>query len=228
MSEQPAHLDTPDAIRTDGLVPIYSSGDSSVLHRIAVALAKAGLSTFEVALRTPGALGALAAMIESVDAGGVPVAVGAGTVLDVATAEAAVDAGARFVFSPSIIPEVAAVCRDANVPYIPGCATPTEIHRALELECTMVKLFPADTIGGPGFLRAVRPVFPQLAAIPSGGVSSDPDVLRGWFDAGAVAVAMGSQLFPPGVIDAASNDELEQRLSTVAATVRSAREGPQP
>lgn len=223
MTDQPTRPVALDAIRTDGLVPIYSSGDVGLLHRMAVALAKAGLSTFEVTLRKPGALDALARLVETVDSAGLPVAVGVGTVLDTMNAEAAVDAGARFVVSPSIIPDVASVCRTAGVDYIPGCATPTEIHRAMDLGCTMVKLFPADAIGGPEFLRSVRTVFPHLEAIPSGGVTPQPDVLKAWFDAGAVAVAMGSGLFTKDVVYAAENEALESRLSAVSAAIRSSR-----
>jgi 2-dehydro-3-deoxyphosphogluconate aldolase/(4S)-4-hydroxy-2-oxoglutarate aldolase len=213
------------AMASDGLVPLFSSGDPDVLYAAAEALVGAGISTFEVTLRSHGSLDALTDLLARADAEDLPLAIGAGTVMDPATAEAAINAGARFVFAPVVSAGIAAVCSDAGVPHVPGCATPTEIHTALELGCGTVKLFPADAIGGSGFLRAVRSVFPGVACIPSGGITPDAGLLASWFDAGAVAVAMGSQLFgsggPTGEPDVASRLEL-----AVAAVAAARREPP--
>lgn len=213
-----------DLMRSGGLVPLYASDDSDRLFRLAELIVEAGIPVMEVTLRVPGALEALGRLIGRIEQEGLPLLAGAGTVLSGADTDRAVQAGAGFVFSPIVDPEVAARCRAAGVAWIPGCATPTEVHTAMAHGCSAVKLFPADAIGGPGFLRAVRAVLPAVEAIPSGGVSPDPDALEAWFRAGATAVAMGSRLFPPEAIAAGEWSEVKRRLDTAVSAVTVARE----
>lgn len=219
------HTTPLDAIRSGGLVPLYSSADPGELYRLAELIAAAGIPVMEVTLRVSGALEALGELAARIEEDGLPLLVGAGTVLDPATVDTAISVGAQFIFSPVVDPEVAARCREQGVAWIPGCATPTEIHTAMALECAAVKLFPADTIGGPGFLRSVTAVLPDIKSIPSGGVVSEPGLLRAWFEAGAVAVAMGSALFPGEAIAAGEWSEVQRRLDGAAAAVAAAREG---
>ena len=214
-----------DAIRSGGLVPLYSSADPQELYRLAELIVGAGIPVMEVTLRTAGVLEAFGELVARVEEDGLPLLVGAGTVLDRASTDTAISAGAQFIFSPVVDPEVAARCREQGVAWIPGCATPTEIHTAMALECAGVKLFPADAIGGPGFLRSVTAVFPDIKPIPSGGVVSDPDVLRDWLEAGAVAVAMGSGLFPRQAIATGDWSEVQRNLDEAVAAVAEAREG---
>lgn len=204
-------------------MPLLTSSDPDVLWQAANAIVEAGLEVMEVALRESGVLPALGELIERVEQSGLPLTVGAGTVLDVESAAAAADAGARFVFSPVLTPAVGSLCLSADVAWFPGCATPTEVHTALELGCDAVKLFPADLIGGARFLRSLRSVFGDLTAIPSGGVDPKSDDLGEWFDAGAVAVGAGSSLFPGGALAAGDWDEIGRRLTSAAEAVASAR-----
>jgi 2-dehydro-3-deoxyphosphogluconate aldolase/(4S)-4-hydroxy-2-oxoglutarate aldolase len=212
------------SIEEVGLVPLISSTDSDLLFRAAEAIVDAGLTVLEVTLRAPGALEALGLLIAHADRERLPLSVGAGTVLDVATANAAIGLGAQFVFSPVLGVEVGATCLESGVAWFPGCATPTEILTALELGCDAVKLFPADAIGGPAFLKSVRSVFPELAAIPSGGIGPSPDELTAWFRAGAIAVGMGSSLFPADAITANDWEAVSQHLGSAVSAVREARE----
>ena len=213
-----------DAIRSGGLVPLYSSPDPDILYRAAQATVEAGIPVMEVTLRAPGVIDALAQLIARVEADSLPLMVGVGTVLDDGEAKAAIGSGARFIFSPVVSPEVAERCRAEGVAWIPGCATPTEIHTAMELGCSSVKLFPADAIGGPGFLRSVRSVIPTVEAIPSGGVVPEADALEAWFRAGAVAVAVGSWLFPGGAIIGDDWSDVRRRLASAESAVALARE----
>ncbi len=96
--------------------------------------------------------------------------IGAGTVICARQAHEAIDAGAEFVVSPGLSADVAAVCREANVPYYPGCVTPTEIMAALELGITTVKFFPASVYGGLASIKALSAPFPQVKFLPTGGV----------------------------------------------------------
>lgn len=211
------------SIRESGLVPLMSSADPDILWQAAEAIVGAGVSVMEIVFRTPGAARAFARLIERAQAAELPLTIGAGTVLDVASADAAIEAGARFVFSPALSAEVGERCETAGVAWFPGCATPTEVNTALELGCDAVKLFPADALGGPGFLRSLRSVFPELSAIPSGGISPTDEELRAWFGAGAVAVGVGSWLFPSAAIAAHDWSEVRRRLTVASAAATSAR-----
>lgn len=209
------------AMKSDGMVPIHTSDRVDQLHSLAISLVQAGISTLEVTLRAPGSLDALRTLLARIRDDDLPLAIGAGTVVDAASADAVIGAGARFVFSPMVSAAIARRCQDAGVTHIPGCATPTEIHRALELGCQAVKLFPADSIGGPDFLRAVRSVFPDVGYIPSGGIVPNAAKLKPWFEAGAVAVAMGSQLLGKAPFEGA---EVPGRLEAAKTAVALARE----
>lgn len=157
----------------------------------AVAVLDAGLNAVEVALTTPRALSAVAELtVERPDA-----LVGAGTVIDAPAARAAVEAGARFLVSPSLHPEVIRTGHRYGVPVFPGVATPTEMVRALEEGADALKLFPASG-ASPSWLRDVRAALPQAPVIPTGGVTIDnaPE----WIAAGAIACGMGSALTSGG------------------------------
>ncbi len=212
-----------DRFAADGIVPLLGSDNLSTLARAAEAVVASGLSTLEITLRSPNALDAFANLVKWAEREDLPLELGVGTVLKPAMSSAAISAGARFVFSPIVSAEVSATCGATNIPYFPGCATPTEIHRALGLGCSAVKLFPASMLGGPPFLRSVRAVFPSLSAIPTGGVSPDASELSDWFASGACAVGLGSALFG----DAAATDDwadVEDRLRTAVLAVTAARE----
>lgn len=207
------------AMDRDGLVVLFSSGDADELYAVARALVDCGLSTFEVTLRAHGSLEALKKLLTRARSEDLPLAIGAGTVLERSQGRAAIEAGARFLFSPVLSEELVQLADESGVPYIPGCATPSEAHRALDLGCDTVKLFPADTIGGPRFVRSLLSVLPQLRCIPSGGIGPDVGALEEWFRSGAKAVAMGSSLFPGGDLSG-----LAQRLDDAVTAVATGRD----
>ncbi|KAK1182986.1 bifunctional 4-hydroxy-2-oxoglutarate aldolase/2-dehydro-3-deoxy-phosphogluconate aldolase [Streptomyces sp. NBS 14/10] len=151
-------------------------------------LLSAGLTTVEFSLTTPFALEAVTTLVREV---GDEAVIGAGTVLDAASARMAVDAGARFLVSPSLDPEVIRTGHRYGLPVFPGVATPTEMVRALELGADALKLFPASA-HSPRWVRDVRAALPQAALLPTGGVTvaEAPE----WIAAGAVACGMGSAL----------------------------------
>ena len=119
------------------------------------------------------------------------VLIGAGTVLDPATARLAIIAGAKFIVSPSFNADVAKICNLYATPYTPGCLTPTEIQTALEAGVDLVKIFPGS-VAGPAMIKALHGPFPQLAVMPTGGVSLNN--LETWFDAGVTLVGAGNNL----------------------------------
>ena len=130
------------------------------------ALRNAGIPTAEITFRTACAADAIRLGAEQFP----DMLIGAGTVVNAEQAKAALAAGAKFIVSPGLSAAVAEVCREADVPYIPGCVTPTEIMQALDLGITTVKFFPANVYGGLKVLKALAAPFPQVRFVPTGGV----------------------------------------------------------
>ncbi|MFE2560233.1 bifunctional 4-hydroxy-2-oxoglutarate aldolase/2-dehydro-3-deoxy-phosphogluconate aldolase [Streptomyces sp. NPDC059352] len=150
------------------LLPVLSVPSAATAGPLAEALAAGGARCAEVTLRTPDAEQVLRTMAAH---GGLTV--GAGTVLTPEQAERAVAAGARFVVSPGFDPDVVEKCRELRVPVVPGVATATELMRALRAGLDTVKLFPAETLGGPAALRALAAPFPGMRFVPTGGITAD-------------------------------------------------------
>lgn len=154
------------------------------------ALIAGGVTAIELTFTVPSADKVIADLTKKY-ADDESVIVGAGTVLDAVTARLAIMAGAEFVVSPSFNQEVATMCNLYNIPYTPGCMTPTEMQRALEAGCDLIKLFPGSAMH-PGMVSAVKAPFPQMSIMPTGGVSLEN--MSEWFDAGVSLVGAGSNL----------------------------------
>lgn len=166
-------------IRSDSYEGVTATADS---------LLAAGITSLEVSLTSPYALDAVATLQRETDDECI---IGAGTVLDAASARAAIDAGARFLVSPALDAEVIRTGHRYGLPVFPGVATPTEMLRAMELGADALKLFPASG-HDPAWLKDVRAALPQAPLLPTGGVTvaNAPE----WIAAGAVACGMGSAL----------------------------------
>ena len=153
---------------TDGIrvLPVVVIHDLSETVPTLEALRDGGIPAAEITFRTNCAAEAIRIGSERFP----EMHIGAGTVINEAQAKAAIAAGAKFVVSPGLSASVAAVCRAADIPYCPGCATPTEIMAALELGITTVKFFPANVYGGLASIKALSAAFPQVRFLPTGGV----------------------------------------------------------
>lgn len=149
------------------LIPVVTVDDSRFAAPVAAALVNGGLPVIEVTLRTPAALAAIRVM-----AGQEGMIVGAGTVLTVDQANQAVEAGARFVVSPGLSPDVVRHCQAQAIPVLPGVCTPSDIQDALALGLDTLKYFPAEAFGGPSTLAAVSAPFPSIRFVPTGGITA--------------------------------------------------------
>ena len=147
---------------------------------------------------------------------------GVGSINDAATAALYLQLGADFIVSASLREDVALVCNRRKVPYLPGCATLTEIGRAEELGCEIVKLFPGS-VYGPEFINAVRGPQPWTSIMPTGGVTTALDNLTGWFEAGAVCVGLGSALIGGAVLKNRDMDGLTAAVRSALATAKELR-----
>ena len=138
-------------------------------EKILTALKKDGINCAEITFRTACAKDAIALAVEKFP----DMNVGAGTVINGRQCVEALNAGAKFIVSPGLSVEVAEICKANDVPYYPGCVTPTEIMQALDLGITTVKFFPANVYGGLKALKALSAPFPQVKFIPTGGVNRE-------------------------------------------------------
>ena len=167
------------------LVAVVRSKSAEEALATAKAVAQGGVQFIEITFSVPSALD----VIEVLVAEG-RLHVGAGTVLANEEAEEAIGTGAQFIVSPSLELNLIPICHDANVPCIPGAATPTEILTAARAKADLVKIFPADTIGGPHFVRQMSGPFPDIRFMVSGGVSLTN--IKEYVQAGVTGICLGS------------------------------------
>jgi Entner-Doudoroff aldolase len=175
------------ALRETGVVAILRLRDHGLAVEVCDALVRGGIRVLELTQDDPGALDALRAVASSVEGA----IVGAGTVMDAPAVAAVADAGARFVVSPNVDPDVIRASLDAGLAPLPGALTATEVAAALAAGAEIVKLFPAGPMG-PAYLRALRGPFERVAFVPTGGIAHD--AVGEWIAAGACAVGLGSDL----------------------------------
>ena len=194
-----------ERIVSEKIVAIVRLDSSEALSKVADALIEGGLSVIEFTMTTPGALGAIERARGDL---GDAILIGAGTVLDAATASDVIRAGAQFVVSPALDRRVIDAVRERGVAAIPGAYTPTEIVQACEWGADIVKLFPASTLG-PGYLKALRGPLPNVRILPTGGVTIEN--ARGFLDAGAVALAIGGELVNNALVNAGNFGEITKR-----------------
>lgn len=152
----------------DRIIPVVTLQNAADRTKVLNALKKEGILCAEICFRTACAAEAIRLAVKEYP----DMTIGAGTVINKEQCETALDLGAKFIVSPGLSEEVALVCRERGVPYYPGCVTPTEIMRALDLGPTVVKFFPAPVYGGLPAMKALAAPFPQIKFIPTGGVDS--------------------------------------------------------
>jgi 2-dehydro-3-deoxyphosphogluconate aldolase/(4S)-4-hydroxy-2-oxoglutarate aldolase len=199
----------PTAIRSGRVIAIGRNLEPERAVRIGELLATAGVPAFEVTLQGPAALDAIGALRAAL---GERLLIGAGTVLDIAGAAAAVEAGAAFLVMPVTDVEVIAWAVERGVPVFPGALSPTEVLSAWRAGASAIKLFPAS-VGGPALLRELRGPFPDIPLVPTGGVTADN--ARTLIEAGAIALGVGSWL-----VGAPDDATLRERATALMEAVR--------
>lgn len=147
-------------------IPVVVIKELGETDKILSALKNSGINCAEITFRTACAKEAIECAVKNYP----DMSVGAGTVINAEQCIDALEAGAQFIVSPGLSTSVAKICKEKNIPYYPGCVTPTEIMQALELGITTVKFFPANIYGGLSALKALSAPFPQVKFIPTGGV----------------------------------------------------------
>jgi 2-dehydro-3-deoxyphosphogluconate aldolase / (4S)-4-hydroxy-2-oxoglutarate aldolase len=167
------------------LVAVVRSKSAEEALATARAVVQGGVKFIEITFSVRGAVDVIKSLAARQE-----LRVGAGTVLSREQAEKAIDAGAEFIVAPALELNLVSICHEANVPCIPGAATPTEILAAARAKADLVKIFPADTVGGPHFIRQMSGPFPEVRFMVSGGVSMAN--IQEYVQAGVTGICLGS------------------------------------
>ncbi len=207
-----------DTLASCGVVAIIRTKSSDELVDVARALIDGGICVVEITMTVPGALDVIRrATSELADR---DLCLGVGTVPDSQTAQAAIDAGAEFIVSPTCNPDTVKRCNDQNVLVLPGAFTPTEVERAWKVGADVVKIFPAN-IGGPRYFTDLKEPMPDIRLLPTGNVNleSAPKYIA----AGAVAVGVGGLLFGKDLIAKRDFSQITENARELVAAVSAAR-----
>jgi 2-dehydro-3-deoxyphosphogluconate aldolase/(4S)-4-hydroxy-2-oxoglutarate aldolase len=215
-----------EAIRTCGVVAVVRVDSQDEAIGATRALLKGGVRCIEITFTVPDAASVIARVAQENAAGNFEspeggLYLGAGTVTSVAQAQAAIDAGATYLVSPCVVPEVIKTANERGVGMLPGALTPTEIFNAYQMGGDIIKVFPATKMG-PGYIKDVRAPLPHIPLLPTGGV--DAQNAAEWIKAGAVALGVGGKLVDRAAIKAGNWQEITNRAQELVAAVRAARE----
>lgn len=198
-----------DLIPKQGILPLYFYKDSDVSVEVLKALYRAGIRAVEYTNRGDAAFQNFKKMREVCDAEMKDMYLGIGTIKNGKTAQAYIDAGADFIICPGLVEEVASVADKNKMLWVPGCMTPTEIIVAENLGAKMIKIFPGNILG-PEFVSAIKPLFPDLKFMPTGGVDLNKENIAKWIKSGVCAVGMGSKLISKELLEQKNYDKIRQ------------------
>ena len=201
------------------LVPLAYNSDPETIIEIAKACYNGGARLFEFTTRGDFAYQVFEQLSEYC-VGHLPeLILGVGSVTNAAQANMYMEMGANFVVTPVLREDIAIVCNRKKVMWSPGCGSLSEICRAEELGCELVKLFPGGTYG-PGMVKAILGPQPWTSIMPTGGVTGEYENLKGWFDAGAICVGMGSKLISKDIVKSRNFKKLEENVRDVLTIIQ--------
>ena len=205
-----------------GIVPVVRAASPQQAILAAEAVAAGGIPIVEITMTVPGAIEVIAQLTQSI---GSQVLIGAGTVLDAATAARCFEAGAEFLVSPGFDPATIELAKESDKLVMPGALTPTEVITAYKAGADFVKIFPCGNVGGPSYIKALKAALPQIPMIPTGGVNlaTAAEFLR----AGASALGIGGELVSRKELEAGNAAAITAAARQYIAIVRDAREGGQ-
>ncbi len=218
-------IDTVLRILAAGIVPLFYQEDTDKAKQVIAACVDGGLTCIEITNRGVQAHHVFRDIAQHCRKHHPDVLLGAGTVQDQGTASLFIQEGAAFIVSPYFDLDTALVCNKRRIPYIPGCATATEIHTAETYGADICKVFPGSSAGGPGFIKAVLGPSPKTLLMPTGGVEPTRESLSSWFSAGAACVGLGSQMIPGTIPDDFEYTTITRKAKEALSIVRELRDG---
>jgi len=217
-------IEVANVMKETGLVPLFFHEDIAVAKSVVKACYDGGARLLEFTSRGDFAYQTFDELSKYCNVELPEMILGVGSVTDAASASIYMALGANFIVTPVLREDIAMVCNRRKVMWSPGCGTLTEICKAEELGCEIVKLFPGGTYG-PGFVKAIKGPQPWTSIMPTGGVSPTVENLKGWFDAGVTCVGMGSKLITKEML--ANNDYagIQANCEKALATILDVRKG---
>lgn len=219
---QYSRLEVATAMRETGMVPLFYHSDISVAKNVLKACYEGGARLMEFTSRGDFAFEIFGELVKYAQSELQGMILGVGSITDAGAASLYMQMGANFVVTPVFREDIAKVCNRRKVLWSPGCGSLTEIAQAEELGCEIVKLFPGSTYG-PGFVKAVRAPQPWTNVMPTGGVSTEEDNLRAWFDAGVTCVGMGSKLISKEIIVNKDYNGLQKKVEETLDLIKKLR-----
>ena len=215
-------IEVATTIKEVGMIPLFFNNDIELSKKVLKACYDGGAKLLEFTARGDFAHEVFGDLIKYTIKELPGMIMGVGSVSDAAQASLFMSLGANFVVTPLLREDIATVCNRRKVLWSAGCGSLTEIARAEELGCEIVKLFPGD-IYGPQFVKSVKGPQPWTSIMPTGGVSPTEENLKGWFDAGVTCVGMGSKLISKDIIANEDFAKLEMNVRKVLAIIKSLR-----
>ena len=217
-----SRIEVATTMKEVGMIPLFFNNDIELSKKVLKACYDGGAKLLEFTARGDFAHEVFGDLIKYIVKELPGMIMGVGSVSDAAQASLFMSLGANFVVTPLLREDIATVCNRRKVLWSAGCGSLTEIARAEELGCEIVKLFPGD-IYGPQFVKSVKGPQPWTSIMPTGGVSPTEENLKGWFDAGVTCVGMGSKLISKDITANEDFVKLEMNVRKVLAIIKSLR-----
>lgn len=212
------HQQLLNCMHETGLIPVFNHTDSDIAKKVLDACYEGGVRVFEFTNRGENALAVFGELVTHAQQYS-DLYLGIGTLFTKEDASHFFDEGAHFLVSPALIPEIANFANQKEVFWVPGCGTVTEMYQALQLGAKLLKAFPGNVLG-PGFIKAVKAVYPKVPIMPTGGVKPTEENLSAWYNAGVHCVGMGSQLFKKDLIESGHFNDLTESVSNTIQTIK--------
>ncbi|QSW88579.1 bifunctional 4-hydroxy-2-oxoglutarate aldolase/2-dehydro-3-deoxy-phosphogluconate aldolase [Flavobacterium endoglycinae] len=217
-----SRIEVAQTMKDNGMVPLFFHSDIELSKKVLKACYDGGSRLMEFTSRGDFAHEVFAALNKYALAELPGMILGVGSVTDAASASLYMSLGANFIVTPVFREDIAIACNRRKVLWSPGCGTLSEIARAEELGCEIVKLFPADTYG-PEFIKAIKGPCPWTNIMPTGGVYPTEESLSSWLNAGATCVGLGSQLISKDILENKDFNGLTAKVSQVLDIIKNIR-----
>ncbi|MEN8777103.1 MAG: bifunctional 4-hydroxy-2-oxoglutarate aldolase/2-dehydro-3-deoxy-phosphogluconate aldolase [Polaribacter sp.] len=219
---QYTRIEVAQVMKDTGMVPLFYHSDLEVSKKVITACYKGGARLLEFTARGDFAHEVFGELVKYVTKELPGMVMGVGSVTDAAAASRFMALGANFIVTPVLREDIAIACNRRKVLWSPGCGTLTEIAKAEELGCEIVKLFPGD-IYGPQFVKGIKGPQPWTSIMPTGGVSPTKENLEGWFNAGVTCVGMGSKLMAKDANGNFDYDKIESATKNALDIIKALR-----
>ena len=214
-----SRIEVAQTMEQTGLVPLFYHSDIELGKNIIEACYKGGARVIEFTSRGDFAHEVFGELSKFCEKNLPDMIIGIGSVIDAAEASLYMQMGANFVVTPVFREDIAKVCNRRKVLWSPGCGTLTEIAKAEELGCEIVKLFPGGSYGAD-FVKAIKGPCPWTKIMPTGGVSTDKSNLEAWFNAGVTCVGIGSKLISKEILESKDFSRLEKTVKETLALIQ--------